>query len=95
MLLFPSAVLLSCRVIYAEASGGSIPQMIRTSFSIATIKNARNYFSRPKIEMLSRLRAGGIPKRLMIMNGLVTAIYTIGVLAALLASTLSAEFSIA
>jgi hypothetical protein len=45
--------------------------------------------------MLSRLRIGGIPKRLVILNIFVTAIYTIGVLSALLASTFNIAFSTA
>jgi hypothetical protein len=45
--------------------------------------------------MLSRLRIGGIPKRFVILNILIAAIYTIGVLAALLASTCNGDFATA
>ncbi|MGF7046501.1 hypothetical protein J2T13_000977 [Paenibacillus sp. DS2015] len=95
LLLFPSAVLLSSRIISHLEVAGSIPQMIRSSVSFQKITNARYHMSPPKLSMLSRLRIGGIPKRLVILNCVVTAIYTIGVLAALLASTFTTEYSIA
>ncbi|WP_139993362.1 lipid II flippase Amj family protein [Paenibacillus paridis] len=91
ILLFPSAVFLSSRVIAHFEVAGSIPQMLRTSVSFQKIHNARYHLRSPKLSMLSRLRIGGIPKRLVILNVVVTAIYTIGVLAALLASTLTLE----
>jgi hypothetical protein len=93
--LFPSAVLLSSRVISHLEVAGSIPQLIRSSVSFQKINNARTYLRLPKLSMLSRLRIGGIPKRLVILNCLVTAIYTIGVLAALLASTYTTQYAIA
>ncbi|MBW7453720.1 lipid II flippase Amj family protein [Paenibacillus sepulcri] len=95
ILLFPSAVFLSSRVIAHLEVAGSIPLMVRSSASIQKLKHARAHLRYPRLEMLSRLRIGGIPKRLVAMNVLVTAIYTIGVLAALLASTLTAENSTA
>ncbi|MOA23883.1 hypothetical protein D3C78_1445330 [compost metagenome] len=45
--------------------------------------------------MMVSLKIGGIPKRLFLLNIIVTAIYTIGVLAALLASSLTTAHSIA
>jgi hypothetical protein len=69
--------------------------MILSSVSIQKLKNARFHLRAPKLEMLFRLRIGGIPKRLVVLNILVTAIYTIGVLAALLASTFSVDYSTA
>ncbi len=95
LLLFPSAVLLSSRIISHLEVAGSVPQMIRSSVSFQKINNARYHLRSPKLSMLSQLRIGGIPKRLVVLNCLVTAIYTIGVLAALLASTLTKEYSIA
>jgi hypothetical protein len=95
LLLFPSAVFLSSRVISHLEVAGSIPQMVRSSVSLQKINNVRYHLRFPQLSMLSRLRIGGIPKRLVVLNCLVTAIYTIGVLAALLASTLTTEYSIA
>ncbi|NIK75492.1 hypothetical protein FHS15_000592 [Paenibacillus castaneae] len=95
ILAFPSAVLLARRVIVHLEAAGSIPGLLRTTVSIQKIKNSRSHFRLPKLEMLSRLRIGGVPKRLFLLNVIVTAIYTIGVLAALLASSLTKEHSIA
>lgn len=95
ILLFPSAVFLFSRVIAHLEIAGSLPQMVRDSVSIRKLKNVRVHLRFPKLEMLSRLRIGGIPKRLVILNCVVTAIYTIGVLAALLASALSLGHSTA
>jgi hypothetical protein len=93
LLLFPSAVFLAARLISQLEVSGSIPQLIRSSVSIEKLNNAKHHLRPPRLSMLSRLRIGGIPKRLVVLNCLVTAIYTIGVLAALLASTLTMENS--
>ncbi|MCQ6557205.1 lipid II flippase Amj family protein [Paenibacillus mendelii] len=95
LLLFPSAVILSSRVISHFEVAGSIPRMVRSSVSIQKLQNARYHLRYPKLSMLSRLRIGSLPKRIVVLNCVVTAIYTIGVLAALLASTLTADYSIA
>lgn len=95
MVLFPSAVFLSCRVISHLEAAGSIPQMVRASFSLQKLKNARTHLHVPKLKLLSRQTIGGIPKRLVAMNVAVTAIYTIGVLAALLASAATEDSSTA
>lgn len=91
LLLYPTVVALSSRMIDHLELAGSIPQMVRSSVSIDKLQKARKHLRLPKLSMLSRLRVGGIPKRLILMNCFVTAIYTIGVLAALLASTLTTE----
>ncbi|UVI29226.1 lipid II flippase Amj family protein [Paenibacillus spongiae] len=95
LLLFPSAVLLSSRVISHFEVAGSIPQLVRSSVSTQQLQNVRYHLRFPTFTMLSRLRTGGIPTKLVVLNCLVTAIYTIGVLAALLASTLTMDHSIA
>ncbi|CAM3613197.1 lipid II flippase Amj family protein [Paenibacillus lupini] len=95
IILFPSAVFLSKRIITNLELTGSIPQLFISSVSIRKVKNARFHLRVPRMEMLSRLRIGGIPKRLFLLNILVTAIYTVGVLAALLAATYSIGSSIA
>ena len=89
LFLFPSAVRLSSRIITHLEVAGSIPQMLRSSVSFQKPSHARYHVRSPKLSMLLQLRIGGIPKRLIVLNCLVTAIYTIGVLAALLASTLT------
>lgn len=92
---FPSFVNISSRVIAHLETSGSIPQMVMNTVRINKLKNVKYHIRLPRLEMLWRLRIGGIPKRLIIMNCIVTAIYTVGVLAALLASTISSEYSTA
>jgi hypothetical protein len=95
MLLFPSFVRLSSRLIVHLETSGSIPQMVRSSVSIDKLKHAKSHLRWPTWEMISRMRVGGIPKRLLLLNTTVTAFYTIGVLSALYASFLSPENAIA
>ncbi|MGO4346456.1 lipid II flippase Amj family protein [Paenibacillus sp. MCAF9] len=95
MLAFPTAVMLARRVIAHLEVAGSIPGLLRTTVSIEKLKNSRSHIRLPKLGMLARLRIGGIPKRLFLLNIIVTAVYTIGVLAALLASSITTEHAIA
>jgi hypothetical protein len=69
--------------------------MVVNSVSLDKLINAKHHLRLPRWEMLSRLRVSGIPKRLIFLNCMVTAIYTVGVLAALLASTLTFQYSTA
>ncbi|MCA0757084.1 lipid II flippase Amj family protein [Paenibacillus sp. N4] len=94
MLVLPSAVQLAGRVIAHLEEAGSIPEMFRTSVTFKKIRHSRTHLRLPRIHMLKRLRIGGIPKRLVLLNVLVTAIYTIGVLAALLAASLTETHAI-
>lgn len=93
ILLLPSFVLLFSRMVTHLEVAGSVPKMIRNVSTIQSLSNARGHLRLPKWEMLSRLRIGGIPKRLMLMNILVTAVYTVGVLSSLYASLLMPEYS--
>lgn len=92
--LFPTFVALSARMISHLEIAGSIPKMIMNAFRVDIIRNALYHIRIPKWEMIQRLRAGGVPKRLMLMNCFVTAIYTVGVLAALYAAFLPGPYSI-
>lgn len=65
---------------------GSIPSLVIQSLSIGNIKRIAKSTIRPKKSMISQLRFKDIPKRLLILNTLITGIYTIGVLAAYYAS---------
>ncbi|WP_168122715.1 DUF2837 family protein [Paenibacillus sp. HB172176] len=93
ILLLPSASRAATRVIANLEASGSIPSMLRSFASVKRIRNARLHLRIPRLAMLSRLRVGGIPKRLILLNTTVTALYTIGVLAALLAASLTTEWS--
>ncbi|BBH20064.1 hypothetical protein Back11_14090 [Paenibacillus baekrokdamisoli] len=92
--LFPTFVGLSGRMVSHLEKAGSIPKMVKDGFRVNVMRNIPYHFRMPKWEMVQRLRAGGVPKRLMLMNGLVTAIFTVGVLAALYATFLPGQYSI-
>ncbi|MFE5318553.1 lipid II flippase Amj family protein [Paenibacillus sp. NPDC056579] len=95
IVLFPTAVRISAKMITRLEVTGSLPKLVRDSVSIRSLKYAGRQFKLPTWSMLSRLRVGGVPKRLMLLNMLITGIYTVGVLSALYASFLMPEYSIA
>ncbi|GBF32372.1 hypothetical protein DCCM_0566 [Desulfocucumis palustris] len=61
---------------------GSVPSLVVQALHLNNIKRIVKSAARPSRAMLTRLRYREIPKRLLILNALVTGIYTIGVLAA-------------
>ncbi|MBP1967118.1 lipid II flippase Amj family protein [Paenibacillus aceris] len=92
--LFPTFIALSGRMVSHMEKAESVPKMIRNVLRVDVIQHSFYHFRMPKWEMVQRLRAGGLPKRLMIMNCFVTAIYTVGVLAALYAAFLPGQYNI-
>ena len=61
---------------------GSVPGLVTQSLSIANIKRIARKTTKPSKNMLKDLRFRNIPKRLLLINIVVTGVYTIGVLAA-------------
>jgi hypothetical protein len=61
---------------------GSVPSLVVEALQVNNIKRVVKSAVRPSKTMLERLRFREIPKRLLLINTLVTGIYTIGVLAA-------------
>lgn len=94
IVFIPTAIRLSVSLISRLEETGSLPRLLRESVSIRKLKVVRGHVQMPSWAMLSRLRIGGVPKRLLILNMLVTGIYTVGVLAALYASFLLPEYSV-
>ncbi|WP_178024688.1 lipid II flippase Amj family protein [uncultured Paenibacillus sp.] len=86
MFLFPTCVNLFERVIAKLEVAGSLPKLV-TSVSVTQLKNARHYFRKPSLRLRS-FRLLGVPKRFVLLNIAVTAIYTVGVLASLYAAYL-------
>ncbi|RCK09744.1 DUF2837 family protein [Bacillus licheniformis] len=62
-----------------------------SAFSKNSFKHAKHYAKRPSLEYVKDFRFRYIPKRLFVLNMVITAIYTIGVLAALYAGVLVPE----
>lgn len=92
MFLFPSVVRLCSRMIVHLEAAGSIPKMARNLMSFSKWKNGMTYFKRPTFRMLHSLFDGPLPRRLMVLNMTVTAIYTVGVLSSLYAAYLWPAF---
>lgn len=93
ILLFPTLVNLWQRVISRFEIAGSLPKLF-LSVTVGQLKNTRHYIQRPSFR-LSGLRYLGIPKRFILLNVLVTAIYTVGVLSSLYAAHLVPELGTA
>lgn len=91
MILFPTFVVLWGRVIAKLEIAGSLPRLI-SSVTIGQLRNTRYYLRKPTFR-LHQFRYLGISKRFIILNILVTAIYTVGVLSSLYAAHLVPELS--
>lgn len=63
-------------------TNGSVPSLVVEALQVNNIKLMVKSATRPTKTMLERLRYREIPKRLLLINAVVTGIYTIGVLAA-------------
>lgn len=92
MFLFPSVVRLCSRMVVHLEAAGSVPRMIRNMMTFSKWRHGLTYFRRPTFGMLRSLFEGPLPKRLMVLNMLVTAIYTVGVLSSLYAAYLWPAF---
>ncbi len=88
ILLYPTVVRMSARWIVHLEHTGSIPALVRHFILRNRWKHAGYYIKRPTWSMLTSLLSGVIPKRLIVLNMTVTAIYTTGVVSALYASFL-------
>ncbi|WP_442601630.1 lipid II flippase family protein [Paenibacillus sp. KN14-4R] len=92
LLLFPTLVFISARLIAKLELTGSVFEMIRHTVTFGNIKRMKKHIRIPGLNMLLRLRIGGLPKRLLLLNCIVTAIYTVGVLAAMYTGLLIPEY---
>lgn len=86
ILLIPSFLRIFSMAVTKLKEKGSIPSLIVYSLNIVTAKRVAVNTVKPSRSMLQGLRFRNIPKRLLLINTLITGIYTIGVLAAYYAS---------
>ncbi|WP_406944224.1 lipid II flippase Amj family protein [Halobacillus sp. SY10] len=92
IILLPTFVALFSRsIIHLSKQGGSIPSLFKTIFSLEYIKRGLNQLHFPSRNDLTGFSLAHIPKRLFLINMVVTSIYTIGVLSALYAALLAPE----
>lgn len=95
ILCFPTMVKLSSRMVVHFEAAGSIPGMVRQLLKRSKLRNATYYITPPSWEMAKRLVQHGMPRRLMLLNVAVTAIYTTGVLSSLYALYLYPDQAVA
>lgn len=84
--LFPTFVNIWGRVISRLEVTGSVLKMF-SSVTLSQLKNTKHYVRRPALR-ISHIRYLGIPKRFILLNIVVTSIYTAGVLCSLYAAHL-------
>lgn len=84
--LFPTFVHLFARIIDKLEVAGSIPRLV-SSVTIGQLKNTKHYFRKPSFK-ISQFRYLDVPKRFILLNVVVTAFYTVGVLSSLYAAHL-------
>lgn len=89
--LFPTFVNLFSRIISKLEVAGSIPKLV-SSVTIGQLKNTRHYIRKPNLKW-SQFRYLGVPKRFILLNIVVTAFYTVGVLSSLYAAHLVPQYS--
>ncbi|MEO3947059.1 lipid II flippase Amj family protein [Gorillibacterium sp. CAU 1737] len=94
LVLFPTMVVIASRFLSHLEVVGSLAKTV-TSVTIEQLKKAPAHLRPPTWSMIRSLRIYGVPKRLLALNIVTTAIYTTGVLSALYASHLSPEHGMA
>lgn len=91
VLLIPSFLRIFEKAVNRLELTGSVPSLVVEALQINNIKRIVKSVTKPSKTMLERLRYREIPKRLLVINALVTGIYTIGVLSASYAAILVSE----
>lgn len=92
ILLLPTfTALFSRAIILLKNERGSILSLMKKSFSPMYFKKIVKNLHIPKMSYLKGISLKDIPNKLFIMNVVITAIYTIGVLSALYASLLAPD----
>lgn len=86
IILIPTFLRVFSKSVLKLEETGSIPSLVIHSLSLANIKRIKNGAVRPTKSMVKGLRYKNIPKKLLLINAVITGIYTIGVLAAFYAS---------
>src|SRR5699024_12110380 len=84
ILLLPTFIALFSRaIIHLSEEKGSVPSLFKRLFSLQYIRRGLTHFSLQKFSYLRDTKIKDIPVRLFLVNIIITAIYTIGVLSTL------------
>jgi hypothetical protein len=89
--LIPTFLKVFGKAVNRLESVGSVPALIAQSLSISNIRRISKSATIPRRKLLEGLRFRQIPKRLLLVNIVVTGIYTVGVLASNYAAVLVPE----
>ncbi|MCH7321318.1 lipid II flippase Amj family protein [Solibacillus sp. MA9] len=93
MLLLPTFVAIFSRaIIHLVAERGSIPALFKKGISFEYLRRAVGHIRKPRFSYLRGIGLKDVPKRLFLINVIVTAVYTTGVFSALYASLLVPEY---
>lgn len=92
ILLLPTFIALFSRaIIHLAEEKGSVPALMKKGITFAYIKRGVKHFHLPRFSYLKDIAIKEIPIKLLLINMVITAIYTIGVLSALYAALLAPE----
>lgn len=92
ILLLPTFVAIFSRaIIHLAAERGSIPALLKKGLTYEYIRRGMKHFHMPSFSYLKGISVNEIPFKLFVINILITAIYTIGVLSSLYAALLVPE----
>ena len=92
LLLLPTFIAVFSRaIVHLAAEKGSIPALLKKGLTRSCIKRALKHLHLPRYSYLKNMGWRDIPLKLFIINILITAVYTIGVLSALYATLLVPE----
>ena len=87
-LLIPSFIRIFVRTIMLFDRVGSVPSMLVAAFSRDKMRKAAAEAELPRMEMVRRARQKGIPRRIVLLNFIITGVFTTGVLSALYAGVM-------
>ncbi|MGE8081359.1 lipid II flippase Amj family protein [Peribacillus loiseleuriae] len=82
ILLIPTFLKLFGKAVDKLEVKGSVPSIVVEALSINNIKRIVKSTTKPRKKMIHSLRYKEIPKRFLILNTVITSIYTIGVISA-------------
>ncbi|SKC91771.1 lipid II flippase Amj family protein [Maledivibacter halophilus] len=82
ILFIPTFLKLFAKAVKKLEVTGSVPSLVSQSLSLGNIKRIARNVTRPRRGMLRGLGFKYIPKKLLLLNILITGVYTIGILSA-------------
>ena len=92
LLLLPTFIAIFSRaIIHLAEEKGSVPALLKKGLTVSYIKRAIKHIHMPRYTYLKDMGWRDIPIKLFIINVIITAVYTIGVLSALYATLLVPE----